>query len=61
MGQDRKEYRLNRRKLTTIYKFKTEESYFKLFFPNLNERINTNDLIDNQRRCLKGAIFKKTF
>ena len=59
MGLDRKTYRLNRRKDTTIFKFNSEKAYFRQFFPRIDQRIQTNELIDKQLKVLKLDKYKK--
>ena len=59
MSQDRREYRIARRKGTPIYRFKSEKAYFRQFFPKIDQRIQTNELIDKQLKKLKIDDYKK--
>jgi len=39
MSEDRRNYRIQRRKKTEIKKYKYESSYYKDFFPNMDEEL----------------------
>ena len=44
MGEDRRNYRLQRRKLTVMKKYSNEITYYKHFFPNMDEELTLRSM-----------------